>query len=266
MGQTKVLSGGALYTFLIAVVFAEAAAGFETSMIFAAIAKLVQEFKNPSAAGWLVTVYMLVGAGSAAIIGRLGDQYGHRSIAIILLLAGVIGSILSFTVQTYWAVLIGRGLQGLTAALLPLCFGMIRNHVRPEMLPIAVGLMITGSSIGAISGLLVGGVIVDNFPWRMIFVASATLATLASVMLYFWVPSSPRKASQIPQNLFTGLTFVPAIGGILLVVSQIGSWGLISPLQLTIIFLSLSLLVFWVWRSLSEEDPLINIRLFAKSG
>ncbi|MEM8936503.1 MAG: MFS transporter [Pseudomonadota bacterium] len=264
MPENRILSGPPLYAFLFAVLFAEAAAGFETSMIFAAIGKLVQEFKDPSTAGWLITTYMLVGAGSAAIIGRLGDQYGHRSVAIILLLAGAIGSVLSLTVESYWAVLVGRALQGLTAAMLPLCFGMLRHHIEPKFLPIAIGLMVTGSGVGAISGLLVGGLIVDNFPWRTIFVASAVLAGTAAMLLFFWAPPSPQRDRIAGgQNLLTGLTFVPAIAGILLVVSQGQSWGLISPTSLSILLSSVGLFTFWMWRSLIEENPLINVRLFA---
>lgn len=261
--EEKYLTGLPLYLFLASLVFAEAAAGFETSMIFAAIGKLVQEFKDPSTAGWLVTIYMLVGAGSAAIIGRLGDQYGHRSVAIVLLLAGAVGSVLSLTVHTYWAALTGRALQGLTAALLPLCFGMIRAHVRPKLVPIAVGLMVTGSGIGAISGLLFGGMIVDNFPWRSIFIASTILAGLASFLLYRWAPPSQRSHTDGLKNVLTGLVFVPAIGGLLLAVSQTRNWGFTSPISLSLYVVSIGLFAFWIWRSLAEDDPLIDIRLFA---
>lgn len=263
MSEKEHLSGPALYAFLASLIFADAAAGFETSMIYAAIGELVEEFKDPSTAGWLVTVYLLVGAGSAAIIGKFGDQYGHRRIAILLLLAGAVGSVLSFVFQDYWALLIGRGLQGLTAALGPLGFGMLRNHVPARILPITIGLTVTGAGIGAISGLLIGGVIVDNAPWRSIFIASAILAAVASVLLWYFVPQSPRQEAKPMGSMLTGVIFVPAIAGMLLVVSQARIWGLFSPISLTVLGTSLGLFGFWFWRSLTEENSLINVRLFA---
>lgn len=263
MPNREAMSKIALFGFLASLVFAEAAAGFETAMIYAALGELVTEFGDPAAAGWLVTIYLLVGAGSAAIIGKLGDRFGHRSVAMILLLLGALGSVLSLLVQDYWAVLTGRGLQGLTAALGPLCFGMLRNHVPPKILPITIGLMVTGAALGGISGLLLGGVIVDNAPWRSIFIASALLAALAATLLWFFAPQSEPNTDKPIGNVLTGVVFVPAIAGMLLIVSQASQWGIFSPLSLSIFVTSLGLFVFWFWRSLVEEAPLINVRLFA---
>lgn len=263
MDNREGLSKPALYGFLGSVIFAEAAAGFETAMIYAALGELVSEFGDPAAAGWVVTIFLLVGAGSAAIIGKLGDRYGHRSVAIVLLLLGALGSLLSLMIEDYWAVLTGRALQGLTAALGPLCFGMLRNTVSSKMLPITIGLTVTGAALGAIAGLLLGGVIVDNSPWRSIFIASTLLAIIAALLLWLFAPNSVQHDCKPIGNIFTGVVFVPAIAGLLLVVSHASDWGFYSPLSLSIFITSLGLFAFWFWRSWVEETPLINVRLFA---
>lgn len=67
-----------------ALLIAETTGSFEISMIFAALNPLIAEFHNPVLVGWLVTCFVLVGAGSAAVAGRLGDIYGRRRIMLIL--------------------------------------------------------------------------------------------------------------------------------------------------------------------------------------
>lgn len=254
--QTYVAVIGALF-------ICEVAATFETSMIFAAMAKLVQEFGDPAAAGWLITSYLLVGAGSAAVIGRLGDLYGRRSLMIGLLAAGVVGSLISAFSQNYALMLTGRCLQGLTAAMLPLCFGLLREHLPPKLVSLGIGLMISAAGVGTLSGLLIGGLIVDNLPWRMIFLASATLAAIAVAAGLILIPPGQRQPSVDRPDYVGGLIFVPGIALILLGISKGSSWGWTSAEILACFATGLLFLAVWIRQSLRHPFPLIDVRLFS---
>ena len=259
--RSDTLKGVVLILFLFALVVAEMAAAFETSMIFAASKKLVERFGDTTTTGWFITVYLLTGAGTAAVAGRLGDIYGRKNFITAQLLLGVVGSLISIAFPTFWPILIGRALQGLTASLLPLCFGLARQHVPAKWVPVAIGLGVTGAGGGTIMGLLVGGVIVDNFPWQMIFVASAIFATIAAILFHFFVPASKSRAATEKTEFLSGLLFVPGTIGALLFISKGSVWRWASPGMLALLVATLLVMAVWVMRSLRHENPLINVRL-----
>ena len=145
-----------LVVFMAALMLSEATAAFETSMIYAAMKKLVEEFGDPETAAWLITIYLLFGAGMSAIMGRLGDMYGRKRLLLVLLGCGFIGSVLSYVSENFWTILAGRGLQGLTAALMPLCLGLIREHLPQKAVSVCVGLMVSAAGVGTSYGELYG--------------------------------------------------------------------------------------------------------------
>lgn len=246
-----------------ALFLAELTASFETGMIFSAMSKLIAEFGDPIAVGWLVTIYLLVAAGAAAVAGRLGDIFGRRLVVVILLGAATVGSIISALTTEFSLVLFGRGLQGLAAAIIPLCFGIIRENLSKKMTPIAIGITVAAANAGTAAGLIIGGVIVDNFNWRGIFIAAAILGFLSVLAIQFLVPKS--RLVQIPEKLdfLGGILFVPAIGALLLSLSKLKTWGWEDPKTISLLLGGLVLLGLWIRQSLRHENPLLNVRLFA---
>jgi MFS family permease len=245
-----------------ALVLAEITGSFETAMIYAALNKMIAAFGDPIAVGWLVTSYMLVGAGSAAIAGRLGDIYGRRRLALILLAVGIIGSIVSASSGLFALVLVGRLLQGVTGAILPLCVGLARERLPIDKVSVGVGFMMGGASAGAALGLVCGGLIVDHFSWRGIFVASALLSVLSFAAIVAWVPRAPTAPRTGRLDWLGGVLFVPPIAGILLFISNGRVWGWGDGRSLTVLGASIVLLVLWVRKALRTTDPLIDVRLF----
>ncbi|MBV1901350.1 MAG: MFS transporter [Kordiimonadaceae bacterium] len=262
--RSNTLKGSVLFLFLFAIVIAEMAAAFETSMIYSASKELIETFGDTNTTGWFITVYLLTGAGTAAVAGRLGDIYGRKNLITVQLLLGVVGSLISIAFPTFWPILIGRALQGLTASLLPLCYGLIREHVPSKWVPMAIGLGVTGAGGGVIMGLIVGGIIVDNYTWQMIFVASAIFAAVGAALFHIYVPASKAGKKTEKTELLSGLLFVPGIVGLLLFISKGSMWGWTSPSMLALLAASFGILAAWVRRSLRHENPLIDVRLLMK--
>ncbi|MBB3860911.1 MFS family permease [Novosphingobium hassiacum] len=242
----------------------EVTAAFETAMIYAASGQLIKAFGDPIAVGWLITVYLLVGAAAAAIIARLGDIYGRRRVSLVLMAVIACGSLLSALSSSFLLILIGRGLQGISSAILPLCFGMARENMQPTKVPLAVGVIMSGASAGSAAGLVIGGSIVDNFGWQAIFYASAGMATLSFALLLLFVPrSTAQKGPRAKLDVGSALLFVPGLLAILIAISEGKDWGWTSPTVLGLLAGGLALIVIWIRRSLKHADPLIDVRLFA---
>ncbi len=248
---------------IVALFIVEIAAVFETTMIYVAMPTLIREFGDPLTAGWLVTAHMLVGAGVAVLAGRLGDIYGRRRVMLVLLAAGLIGSILSAVTKVFAIVLIGRALQGLSAAVLPLTIGVIRENLPEGRVPVAVGLMTTAAGAGTASGLVLGGAIIDTLNWHWLFVASAVLLGLALAAVALVVPSREGTPPRQPIDWIEGLMPVPAIAAILLGISMSKTHGWAEPAVGGLIVAGIVVLALWARRSLAASEPFVDLRLLA---
>jgi MFS family permease len=248
---------------LFALLLAEITGAYETAMIYAAVNQLIIVVGDPIAVGWLVTSYLLVSAGTAAVIGRLGDIYGRRRMILILLFVGAVGSLISAATDNFTVILAGRAIQGLTGAILPLCIGLVRENVAPAKVPMGIGLMISGNTTGSAFGLVLGGLIVDTYSWHGIFIASAIFATLSWLAILLWVPRSVGTGLTSRLDWISGVLFMPGVVGLLLVVSYGGKWGWLGWQTLLLAAVAIALLAIWIRHSLRVADPLIDLRLFA---
>ncbi|MFN7027795.1 MAG: MFS transporter [Sphingopyxis sp.] len=242
---------------------AEVTGSFETAMILAALKKLIEDFGNPAMVGWLITGYLIVGAAIAAVVGRLGDLFGRRRVLIVVLAIGAIGSLISALSTSFPVLLAGRLMQGVTGAILPLCIGLVHENMPKDRAPMAIGLMISGASIGTAAGLVVGGMIVDQFSWHGIFFTSAGLCVTAALATLAFVPVSIRRPSTQAVDWMSGLAFAPGVALVLVYFSMGKSWGWGNPMPLGALALGVALVAWWVRCSLTSPNPLIAIRSFA---
>ena len=251
-----------LWPLVAALWMAELTGSFETAMILAALKVLIADFGDPAKVGWLVTGYLIVGAAVAAIVGRLGDLYGRRRVLCIVLAIGAVGSLISALSTSFAVLLAGRMIQGATGAILPLCIGLVRENVSAEQTPMTIGLMISGASLGTAAGLVLGGVIVDQWSWHGVFLASAGFCTTALLGVAALVPRSPRAKTSGPTDWLSGLLFAPGVVLILLYVSLGPRWGWLDPLALATLLGGVALVVWWWRHSWRSPAPLISVRAF----
>lgn len=242
---------------------AEVTGSFETAMILAALKKLIEDFGNPAMVGWLITGYLIVGAAIAAIVGRLGDLFGRRQVLVVVLVIGAVGSLISALSTNFPVLLAGRLMQGVTGAILPLCIGLVHENAGKDRAPMAIGLMISGASIGTAAGLVVGGMIVDNFSWHGVFFASAGLCTVSAVAIAGLLPRSPRQAASQPVDWLSGLAFAPGVALVLVYFTMGKDWGWTAPLSLAALGAGILLTLWWLRASLASPNPLIAVRSFS---
>jgi MFS family permease len=246
-----------------ALLIAEIAAVFESTMIYVALPTLIREFGDPVTAGWLVTAHGLIGTSMALMAGRLGDIYGRKRVLLVMLSIAVAGSVLSAVTSDYLLVLLGRSLQGCAYAMIPLSIGIIREVLPKEHVPIAIGLMTTGQGMGTATGLVLGGWIIDNFPWHTLFVVSAVMLVAAWIVIKLFIPATQGSPPRTPIDWVEGILPVPAISAFLLGISFSKDNGWLDGTVIGLILLGLAIIVLWARRSLRAEEPFINLRLLA---
>lgn len=249
--------------FLAVLVFAEMASAYEAGMIYSALATMYRTFDDPMGVGWLITAFMLVSAAASAVCARLGDIFGRYQVLLVMLALATIGSLISAVSTDLNGVIAGRALQGASAAVLPLCFGLVREHLPAERVPLAVSYLTAMAAFGAGLGLLTAGIIIDHFSWQLMFYVSAAQTAVALALVLLVVPATRAATTSQGLDVLGGVLFVPALAGVLLAISNGKHWGWGDAKTLGLLVASLTLMVFWVFYELRHPNPLIDVRQFA---
>lgn len=253
------------YSLVIPLMIAELVAALELTMIYAAMRSLVADFGGTTQAGWLVTSFMLSSAAGAAMFGRLGDLLGRRNILLWVLALSTLGSAISSVTRELEWLILGRTLQGFAGAIVPLCFGMIRERVSHDRVSLGIGLIASTVTIASASGLVIGGLIIDHADWTMIFKISTGLGVIAFLTVLLFIGRDKLMDSAgVLQDLLGGLLFIPAVVGLLLGITNSARHGLFDSTSLAWFAGGALCLGAWIWRELSVENPLLDVRLLAR--
>ena len=124
---------------------------------------------------WVIIGYLLVITLLAIQVGRLGDMYGRVKMYQAGFVIFVVGSLLCALSFDVASMVVFRVIQGVGGALISANAGaVIADTVPPATRGRAYGLMVVGWNLGAILGILLGGVITTSIPSVR---ASATSST-----------------------------------------------------------------------------------------
>jgi MFS family permease len=255
-------SEGALRLILLVLAITEMNSAFEVGMMYGILATLVREFGDPVGVGWLITAFLLVGAAAAALCSRLGDLYGRRRLILVLLVCAAGGSLLSAVSPTLPGMIAGRALQGVAAALLPLCIGLVREYFPRERVPVAIGWLAAIAAFSAGVGILAGGWLADHVGWRFTFWFGAGHALVSLVCVLWLLPPSQVHARSGPLDVLGGVLFAPAVAAVLLAVTRLKSSGIGDPVTLSLALAGVVLLVVWFRREWTHPDPMLDVRQF----
>ncbi|MDT2005548.1 MFS transporter [Rhodococcus opacus] len=237
---------------------------FESTMMYSALPSLIEDLgSTESEVSWVLTGFLLVGAASAAISGRLGDIFGRKRVVIILLVASIAGSVISLMSGDITGVILGRAVQGLAGGLLPLCFGIIRESVAAKYLSISVSLVAGTAMLAGAAGNIVAGNIIDAFGWRYIFVVAAALTVVTAVGALFLQSSSP-SGPRDRIDWLGGIVFAPGLALVLYGVNEAHGRGWDSQIVLGCIGVGVVILVLWAMWEARHPQPMVNVRLFAQ--
>jgi MFS family permease len=153
------------------------AVGANSTAIMAALPTMRTELSLSSAGvQWAVNAYLVVSAASIVLGGRAGDRFGARlgSMAGLALFAAA--SVIIAMSATQAALLAGRSLQGLAAALaVPCTLAAVNAGAPPQGRAAAIGAWTGFLMLGFSIGPLMGGALTHLTGWRAIFWLNALL-------------------------------------------------------------------------------------------
>jgi MFS family permease len=250
---------GRLRIILLVLALTEINSAFEVGMVYGVIGSLMREF-GPTSAGWVVSSFLLVGAISAALGSRLGDIFGRRRVVMVMLGLAMTGSLINALSNDLAGLILGRSIQGVAAALLPLCVGLVREYFPAPRVPKAIGWLAAIASFSAMLGILVGGAISDTVGWRATFWLAAGHALVSLACVAALLPPSKAYGLRGKFDWMGGLLFAPSIAALLLALEFWKKAGATDPKFLAFLIAGVALLAVWIRVELQHPEPMLDVR------
>src|SRR5258706_6087292 len=145
---------------LLAMAMAGMVVSIMQTLVLPLLPRLVAAFHTSvSSVTWVLTVTLLAGAVATPLLSRLGDMYGKKKMIVLAMVLLVAGSLVCAVAGSLGVLIAGRALQGVSAAVIPLAIGTIRDVFPREGVMTAIGIVSATLGAGGAAGLLLTGII-----------------------------------------------------------------------------------------------------------
>ncbi|GAA4485209.1 MFS transporter [Rhodococcus olei] len=209
---------------------------------------------------WLLTAFLLVGAMTAPLIGKLADMYGKRKLLLACIAISAVGSLVSAVASSYAIMLTGRALTGLLVPCLFLSYSLIRDVFPSKTVALAVSIATSGMGLIAIPAPFITGWLIDNHGFRSIFWFFVIGLVVLGGLIALTTDESPvRLRSRL--DVLGAVLLGAGIAGILIGISMGPSWGWKSGSTLTYLLGGVALVVAWLVTAGTVKEPLIDLKV-----
>ncbi len=238
----------------------------DSTIVNVSLPKIMSSFGvGLSTIQWVITAYMLSMAAMLPTSGWLADKFGYKKVYFWGLFLFTFGSLLCGMSNDETTLIASRVLQGLGAGMIqPLGMAIITREFPPQQRGIALGFWSIAAAASVSFGPMIGGYLVDNFSWQLIFDVNVPVGILALVFTVIiqreFINPNVKKFDYI--GFISVVIFLPVL---LYALSegnaQTNSAGWSAPYILVCFAVSAVALAVFLTQELTTENPLIDLRL-----
>jgi len=214
---------------------------------------------------WVITGYMLAMASMLPTSGWLADKFGYKRVYFTGMFLFTLGSILCGMSNGEVSLISSRIIQGLGGGMVQtLGMAIVVREFPPTQRGVALGFWSIASAASVSFGPLIGGYLVDNFGWQLIFDINVPVGIFA--LLFTVIIQREVKNPNARKFDLIGFLSVSVFLPVLLYALTEGnaasnSEGWRAPYILLCFAISGFAFVVFVTRELTTSHPLINLRL-----
>jgi len=216
---------------------------------------------------WVITAYMLAMASMLPTSGWLADKFGYKKVYFWGLFLFTLGSLFCGMSNGEVSLILSRIVQGLGGGIVQtLGMAIVVREFPPTQRGVALGFWSIASAASVSFGPLIGGYLVDNYGWQLIFDVNVPVGFFA--LLFTIIIQRETKNPNTRKFDLLGFVSVITFLPVLLYALTEGnaaanSEGWSAPYILLCFAISGLALVIFVTRELTTSHPLINLRLLA---
>ena len=214
-----------------------------------------------SAVIWVIIGYLLTITLVSTQVGRLGDVFGRVKMYEAGFLVFIVGSALCALATNEGTIIGFRIIQGLGGALVMANSGaVIADTFPPNKLGRAYGFNSVGYTVGAIFGILLGGVIVTYFSWRWIFWVNVPIGIVAYGLALKVLHDSGKRQKQ-KLDLVGMLVLGLGLFGVLWGITKLATDPFSTEIFLYLV-IGVALMVAFIFVEKAREAPMVHLSIF----
>jgi EmrB/QacA subfamily drug resistance transporter len=238
----------------------------DSTVVNVAFQTLRRDFgSNINDAQWVLSVYVLALGISTPLAGFLADRFGIKRIYLGGLIVFTLGSLTCALVPNLGMLIVARGIQGFGGGIaLPLGIALLLNAFPVAEQGMALGIFGIAAIVAPALGPILGGWLVDNGLWRLIFFINPPIG-LIGVLLGMRFLRERRSDRRPPLDILGLTTEIVGFGAILYGASNAEILGWSSPpVVAAFVIGTIGLVLFAVVELFYAQEPLVDLRLFGK--
>jgi DHA2 family lincomycin resistance protein-like MFS transporter len=207
---------------------------------------------------WLATAYMLGAAVMVPVSAFLYRSIKTRTLFLTSVGLLILGSVVAAAAPCFAVLLIGRIIQSLgTGMLIPVGMNITLEAAPRERLGTYMGIMGAMTTLGPSSSVILAGVILSFFDWRIMLLVFAGLALLCFISAAF-ILGNIAELTHPKLDILSTILISFALIGVLYGISTAFSGNIYLSVITAII--GIICLVFFIRRQNRIENPLIDLR------
>jgi len=209
---------------------------------------------------WVINSYALPFSALLILGGAWGDKWGAKYVFAVGFGIFTLASIGCGLANSMTLLITMRIIQGIGAALLiPTSLTLIRmSFDDPDKRRSAVALWGACGGIALAAGPVIGGLMIEYFGWRSVFLLNTPIGLLAILLILKYAPASPRvdKHIDIPGQVSIAICLASLTYGL----TESSAQGWVSA-TLSAMALALICAVAFIWIERRVEHPMLPARL-----
>jgi EmrB/QacA subfamily drug resistance transporter len=257
-----------LWPVVLAVQLGVLLAALDATIVGTAMPTVIAALGGAHLYPWLFSIYMLASTVVMPIFGSVSDRLGRRGPFVAAIVVFCAGSLIAGVATSMPVMVVGRGVQGVGAggilALSIIIFGdLFAGPRRGQMQGLITGVW----GFASIVGPLLGGVIVDSWSWRWVFLLNLPLGALVVGLVLGGLAETGQRAAGRRLDLLGASAFLAGVTGLMLAVLEPGSpgEGWLGAGRLGALVVAAVGLAGFVWAERRSADPLLPLALFREA-
>jgi MFS family permease len=174
---------------------------------------------------WLYTALTLGGGAGFILLPRLADLYGDRNANVAAAAFLTVGALVPAVGDSYPTLLVGCCVMGFGGAAQVLPLGFLRRGLGEGGITTAVAVLIIGTGVGIVAGMIGGGLIVQSLSLQSFFVILTVIGAVTTLASHLLIPHAPPAERNGRIGVLGTVWMIAWVAAILLTLTQGLVWG-----------------------------------------
>ena len=236
-------------------------AAVDQTIISTALPSILDQIGTIKDVSLIMNSYLVASVTFGPIYGKLSDVFGRRNILIFAITTFLLGTILAPFGNSPIELASARFIQGIGGGgLFVLSFTLASDLAAPRNRGNIQGLFASVFGLASISGPFVGGLILEYFDWRWIFLFKVPFSIFSLLIVFLFLKQENSKKIE-PFNYFSLICLALFLSSLVLLFSSTSESSLFTIKNNVLAIVNLLAAILLFLSEKNSSNPLFNLKV-----